>query len=322
MTQAHPDGALLGRTFLADDDLSAAEYLRVLDRAAALKAAHQRGEVQDQLLRGRTIAMLFQKPSTRTRVSFEAGAAHLGAHALYLSASDLQLGRGETIDDTGRVLARYVDLIVARVLRHEDIEALAACGLPTINGLSDRYHPTQALADMLTVREQLGGWKGHTLAYVGVANNMSNSLQLAGALLGLNVRVVCPVGRQPEPEIVARARALAAASGAVVEVVHEPTAGVRGTDIVYTDVWRSMGDQGGLALTDLEPYRVTEGLMDYTAPETKFMHCLPMLRGQEVAAAVADGPESIIFDQAENRLHVHKALMVELLPNRTDPGIR
>lgn len=316
MTQAETTKVLAGRNFLADDDFSVDEYLRVLDRAAELKAAHRRGEPQDGLLRGKTIAMLFQKPSTRTRVSFEAGAAQLGAHALYLSAGDLQLGRGETVDDTGRVLARYVDLIMARVLRHDDIVALGACGLPAINGLSDRYHPTQALADMLTIREHLGGWHGRTLAYIGVANNMSNSLQLAGALLGLNVRIVCPPGRQPEPDILRRARDLAASSGAEVEVVHEPTAGVRGADVVYTDVWRSMGDPGGLSLTDLEPYRVTEGLMDYTAPETKFMHCLPMLRGQEVAAAVADGPESIIFDQAENRLHVHKALLVELLPSR------
>lgn len=314
MIEAAVPGLLAGRNFLADDDFTVQEYIQVLDRAAELKAAHRRGEPHDHQLRGKTIAMLFQKPSTRTRVSFEAGAAQLGAHALYLSASDLQLGRGETVDDTGRVLARYVDLIMARVVRHDDIVALGACGLPTINGLSDRYHPTQALADMLTIREHLGGWSGRTLAYVGVANNMSNSLQLAGALLGLNVRVVCPPGRRPAEEVLDRARAHAVTSGAAIEVVHDPTAGVRGADVVYTDVWRSMGDPGGLALTDLEPYRVTERLMDCTGPAAKFMHCLPMVRGQEVAAAVADGPESIIFDQAENRLHVHKALLVELLP--------
>lgn len=304
---------LRGRHLLADDDLTREEYTRVLDRAAELKAARRRGESRDELLRGKTVALIFQKPSTRTRVSFEAGTAQLGGQALYLSASDLQLGRGETIEDTGKVLARYVDALMARVTRHEDVEALAGCGLPTINGLSDRFHPTQALADMLTIRERFGGWAGRTLAYVGVANNMSNSLLLAGALLGLNVRVVCPPGRAPQPEFVARAERLAVASGSEVAVLHDPVAGVRGADIVYTDVWRSMGDPGGVSLADLELYRVTDALLDVSHPESVFMHCLPMLRGQEVTASVADGPASIVFDQAENRLHVHKALLVEFM---------
>lgn len=308
---------LWGRSLIADDDLTVDEAQCVIDRAAALKDERRRGEWHDRLLRGKTVAMIFQKPSTRTRVAFEAGVAQLGGQALYLSATDLQLGRGETIEDTGRVLARYVDAIVARVSAHADVVALAGTGAPTINGLSDLLHPTQALADMLTVREHLGGWLGRTLAYVGVANNnMAHSLLLSGALLGLNVRIVCPPGRAPQPELLARAERLAATSGSILSVQHDPQEGVAGADIVYTDVWRSMGDPGGVSLTDLEPYRVTTALMAAARPNALFMHCLPLLRGQEVAAPVADGPRSIIFDQAENRLHLHKALLVEMIGNR------
>lgn len=301
---------LRGRNFVNDDDLTPDEYRAVLELAAELKEQRRRGELHDHLLRGKTVALIFQKPSTRTRVSFEAGVAQLGGHALHLSAGELQLGRGETIEDTGHVLARYVDAVMARVMRHEDVAALATTGLPTINGLSDLLHPTQALADMLTVKEKLGGWRGRTLAYVGVANNMSNSLMIAGGMLGLNVRIVCPPGREPKPDLLERARRHAAASGATIEVNNDPQLGVRGADVVYTDVWRSMGDPGGVSLADLEPYRVTEGLLDCAGPEPLFMHCLPLLRGQEVTADVADGPCSIIFDQTENRLHVQKALLV------------
>ena len=305
--------SLRGRDFLIDDDLGADEARQVLDRAAALKEQRRRGELHDHLLRGKTVALIFQKPSTRTRVAFEAGVAQLGGQALYLSSGDLQLGRGETVEDTGKVLARYVDAIMARVMRHGDVVALAGAGAPVINGLSDLVHPTQGLADMLTVREHLGGWRGRTLAFVGVANNMAHSLLLSGALLGLSVRVVCPPGRAPDPAILARAEGLAAASGATVAVAHDPREGVAGADVVYTDVWRSMGDAGGTSLGDLEPYRVTAALLDAAGPGALFMHCLPLLRGQEVAAEVADGPRSIIFDQAENRLHLHKALLVEQL---------
>lgn len=305
--------ALRGRDFIADDDFAPDEAVAVLNRAAALKEERRRGVLHDTLLRGKTVALIFQKPSTRTRVAFEAGVAQLGGHALYLSSSDLQLGRGETIEDTGRVLARYVDAVMARVGRHEDVVALAGAGVPVINGLSDLLHPTQGLADLLTVREQLGGWHGRTLAYVGVANNMANSLLLSGALLGLSVRIVCPPGRAPRPEMLARAEGLAARSGAAIGVFHDPLGGVVGADVVYTDVWRSMGDAGGRSLADLEPYRVTSALLAAAGPDTLFMHCLPLLRGQEVAAEVADGPRSIIFEQAENRLHLHKALLVEQL---------
>jgi ornithine carbamoyltransferase len=305
--------SLRGRSFLADDDFSPEELLQVLDRAAALKEERRRGILHDQLLRGKTVALIFEKVSLRTRVSFEAGVAQLGGHALFLSVRDLQLGRGETIEDTSNVLARYVDVIMARVMQHETLIALKVGGLPVINGLSDLLHPCQALCDMLTIREKLGGWQGHTLAYVGGANNTSHSLMLSGALLGLNIRIVCPPTRTPNPDILARARRHAAASGATVEVVHDRWLGVRGVEVVYTDVWRNMGDPDTMPVDDLEPYRVTEGLMDAALPDALFMHCLPVLRGQEVTPEVVDGPQSIIFDQTENRLHVQKALLVEQL---------
>lgn len=305
--------SLKGRNFIADDDFTAEELLRVIDRAAVLKDERRRGVLHDHLLRGKTVALIFEKVSLRTRVSFEAGVAQLGGHALFLSTRDLQLGRGETIEDTSNVLARYVDAIMARVMQHDTLLALRVGGLPVINGLSDLLHPCQALCDMLTVREKLGGWRGHTLAFVGGANNMCHSLMLSGALLGLNVRVVCPPTRTPNGAILARARQHAAASGATVEVVHDRWLGVRGADIVYTDVWRNMGDPDTMPVDDLEPYRVTEGLMDAAHPDALFMHCLPVLRGQEVTAEVVDGPQSVVFDQTENRLHVQKALLVEQL---------
>jgi ornithine carbamoyltransferase len=305
--------SLKGRSFIADDDFSTAELLRVLDRAAALKAQRQQGILHDDLLRGKTVALIFEKVSLRTRVSFEAGVAQLGGHALFLSTRDLQLGRGETIEDTSRVLARYVDAIMARVMEHQTLEGLRIGGLPTINGLSDILHPCQALCDMMTVRERFGGWQGRTLAFVGGANNMCHSLMLSGALLGLNVRVVCPPTRMPNADILARAERHAAASGCTVRVEHDTYLGVRGADVIYTDVWRNMGDPDTMPVDDLEPYRVNEGLMDATYPEAVFMHCLPVLRGQEVTTEVVDGPQSIVFDQTENRLHVQKALLVELL---------
>jgi len=300
-------GSLLGRSLIADDDFSGEELRRVLDRAAVLKEERRRGILHDELLRGKTVALIFEKVSLRTRVSFEAGVAQLGGHALFLSTRDLQLGRGETIEDTSNVLARYVDAIMARVMQHETLYGLQVGGLPVINGLSDLLHPCQALCDMLTIREKFGDWHGRTLAFVGGANNMSNSLMLSGALL------VCPPTRLPNADILARAQRHAAASGATVEVIHDTYLGVRGADIIYTDVWRNMGDPETMPVDDLEPYRVTEGLMDATIPEAVFMHCLPVLRGQEVTAEVVDGPQSIIFDQTENRLHVQKALLVEQL---------
>lgn len=307
---------------LTDDDLSPEQAVALIEFAAQLKAQHRAGEPQHHLLRGKTLAMIFQKPSTRTRVAFEAGMAQLGGHALYLSTADLQLGRGETIADTARVLSRYVDAIMARVFRHADVVELAThASVPVINGLSDLAHPTQGLADMLTIKEHLGGWNGRTLAYLGCANNMAHSLALSGTLVGLSVRIGTPPGCRPDPEIVQRAQQIAARTGARIEVLTDPIEAVRGVDVVYTDVWVSMGQTvPDEVLAALEAYRVTPAIMAAAAPHAIFMHCLPMFRGQEVTVEVADGPQSVIFDQAENRLHLHKALLVELLSD-AGPGV-
>ncbi len=307
---------------LTDDDLTPAQATALIDFAAQLKADHYAGKPQHQLLPGKTLAMIFQKPSTRTRVAFEAGMAQLGGHALYLSTNDLQLGRGETIADTARVLSRYVNAIMARVYKHQDVEELAAhATVPVINGLSDLAHPTQGLADMLTIKEHLGGWAGRTLAYLGCANNMAHSLALSGALVGLNVRIACPPHCQPDPGIIARAQAIGQQTGATVAVLHDPWQAVQGVDVVYTDVWVSMGQTlGPEALEALQAYQVTGEIMEAAGPDAIFMHCLPMYRGQEATAEVADGPRSVIFDQAENRLHLHKALLVELLSD-AGPGV-
>jgi len=307
---------------LVDSDLAPEQAIALIDFAAHLKAQHRAGEPQHHLLRGKTLAMIFQKPSTRTRVAFEAGMAQLGGHALYLSTNDLQLGRGETIADTARVLSRYVDGIMARVFRHADVVELAThASVPVINGLSDLVHPTQALADMLTIKEQFGGWGGRTLAYLGCANNMAHSLALSGALVGLSVRIATPPGCRPDPVIIERARTIATRTGGRIEVATDPYEAVRGADIVYTDVWVSMGQTvSDDVLRALENYRVTPEIMASAAPHAVFMHCLPMFRGQEATAEVADGPQSIIFEQAENRLHLHKALLVELLSD-AGPGV-
>jgi ornithine carbamoyltransferase len=302
---------------LTDDDLTPSQAVAIIDRAAQLKAQLKAGEPQNHLLPGKTLAMIFEKPSTRTRVSFEVGMAQMGGHALYLSAHDLQLGRGETIEDTGAVLSRYVDVIMARMFKHTDVTTLAkSASVPVINGLSDLSHPTQGLADMLTIKEQFGGWSGHKLAYVGNKNNMVNSLLLAGALVGLDIAVATPPHNTPDPDIVKRAQAIAGQTGSTIEFFENPYHAIMNADIVYTDVWVSMGqDVDAETLHSLEAYQVDDEMMSGTLPNSVFMHCLPMMRGQEVTAEIADGPQSIIYDQAENRLHVHKALLYELLAN-------
>jgi ornithine carbamoyltransferase len=303
-----------GRSLVDDTDLTPDEIDEVLDTAARLKRMQRRGEPHTYLS-GKTLGMIFQHPSTRTRVSFEAGMAQLGGHALFLGVNDLQLRRGETIADTAQVMSRYVDSIVARVAKHEDIVDLAKYGtVPVINGLSDRCHPCQALADMLTLREQFGGLKGLKLAYLGDGNNVATSLILDGAAMGVSVTVASPAGYQPPRDVVTQASWLAAASGATITVTDDPIAAVRDADAVYTDVHVSMGQVDGAArAVALAPYKVTTELMEAAKPSAIFLHCLPMHRGEEAVAEVADGPQSAIFDQAENRLHVHKAILMHVL---------
>lgn len=299
---------------ITDDDLTPAQAVAIVDRAAQLKAEHHAGQPQHHLLTGKTLAMIFQKPSTRTRVAFEAGMAQLGGHALYLSTNDLQLGRGETIGDTGRVLSRYVDIIMARVYKHDDVVELAnSATVPVINGLSDFAHPTQSLADLLTIKERFGGFSGRKLTYVGNTNNMVHSLLLGGALVGLDVCVATPPHCTTDSAVIERAQAIASLTGSTISFVDDPYDGVKNADAIYTDVWVSMGqDVSPETLAMLQTFQVNAKLLSAAAPDAIFMHCLPMHRGMEVTDEVADGPQSAIFDQAENRLHVHKALLVEL----------
>ena len=300
------------RDFLTIDDLSTDELVSLLDRAAAMKANRK----PSKALAGKTIAMVFEKPSTRTRISFEVGIAELGAHPLPLSSAELQLGRGETIEDTGRVLSRYVHGVVIRTFEQERLERLAdAATIPVINALSDLEHPCQALADLLTIREQKGRLKNVRLTYVGDGNNVAHSLLLAGALAGMDVAVATPPGYEPIPQIAKRAAEIAETTGGSVEVTTDAVAAVTGTDVVYTDVWASMGQEAEAEERRLifAPYQLNPVLFARAADGAMVLHCLPAHRGEEITDEVIDGPHSFVWDQAENRLHTQKAVMEWLL---------
>lgn len=300
------------RHYLSVDDLSTAELPDLLDLAAALKA--DRG-AHAQALAGRSIALIFEKPSTRTRVSFEVGVEQLGAHAVVLSSAELQLGRGETIQDTGRVLSRYVDAIVLRTFEQERLEILSTTAtVPVINALSDFEHPCQALADLLTIREHLGDLRGRVLTYLGDGNNVAHSLLLAGTKAGMAVRVAAPPGFEPIPQVVHRAEEIAAETGGSVELTHDPEGAAIGAHVLSTDVWTSMGqdleaDERALVFPS---YQLGQKLVDLADPDVIVLHCLPAHRGQEITDEVIDGPRSVVWDQAENRLHTQKALLLRL----------
>ncbi len=303
----------MARDFLSVDDLTPAELAALLDLSAEVKASPER--FADRL-RGRSVALIFEKPSTRTRVSFDVGVAELGGHPVALSAAELQLGRGETIEDTGRVLSRYVDAIVLRTFEQERLEVLAgAASVPVVNALSDFEHPCQCLADLLTIRERKGGLAGRTLAYLGDGNNVTHSLLLGGAKAGMRVRVATPPGFEPIPLVVNRAREIAAATGGGVELTNDPVEAARGADVLYTDVWASMGQEAEADERALvfPAYRIDQKAVDLAAPDAIVMHCLPAHRGQEITDEVIDGPRSVVWDQAENRLHTQKALLLWLL---------
>ena len=296
-------------------DVTKAELESWFELAAKLKAEQKAGKAHP-LLAGKSLAMIFQKPSTRTRVSFEVAMRQLGGGALCLSGSELQLGRGETIADTAKVLSRYVDGIMARVYAHSDIVTLARnATVPVINGLSDYSHPCQAVADYLTILEHKGRLAGLALAYVGDGNNVTHSLLFGGAKLGVSVTVVCPKGYEPQKAVVDRAAADGRASGARI-VVTDDLAAVKGADVVYTDVWASMGQEKEheARVRLFQPYQVNARLMARTGKDdTLFMHCLPAHRGEEVTDEVVDGARSVVLDEAENRLHAQKAILVSLL---------
>ena len=301
------------RHFLADDDLTAAEQAAVLDLADALRADPFK---ISPLAGPHSVALLFDKPTLRTQTSFSAGVAELGGYPMVVDARLARIGEREPIADVARVLGRQCAAIVWRTSGQERIEEMAAhAGVPVINALTDRYHPCQALADLMTVREHRGRLAGLTFAYVGDgANNVAHSYLLAGALAGLHLRVGAPAGFQPDPEVLARAETLAAASGGSVLVTESATEAVAGADVVATDTWVSMGteDDGRDRSTPFAPYSVTADLLA-GAPEAIVMHCLPAHRGAEIAADVLDGPRAVIWDEAENRRHVQKALLAFLL---------
>lgn len=307
--------ALKGKDVLRIDEFSAAELEALLQSAIELKQWQKSGK-EYQPLKGKTLGMIFDKSSTRTRVSFEVGMYQLGGTALFLSGKELQLGRGEPICDTAQVLSRYLDAIMIRTFSHADVEELARyADIPIINGLTDLFHPCQALADLQTILEHKGTLRGVKLAYVGDGNNVANSLVLAAALLGVDIRVATPPGYELSDSIRQSVESYAAVSGSRLLFTHDPVQAVTGADVVYTDVWTSMGfeaenEQRVKAFAD---YQVNEQLVRHADPAYLFMHCLPAHRGEEVAAGVIDGPNSVVFDQAENRLHAQKAILSAVL---------
>jgi ornithine carbamoyltransferase len=305
------------RHYLSVADLTRDETLQLLDRARKLKAKWRKGGMPSKKLRGATLAGIYEKPSLRTRTTFEAGMTQLGGHAIYLGPADIRLGEREPVEDAARNLSRWVQIITVRTSAHSTVAGLAASSsVPVINALSDREHPCQALADFLTLQEHFGTIEGRKIAYIGDGNNVAHSLLLMGALLGTSVTVAAPSGYAPRPDIVQQAQSLAAQSGASITVTPEPRLAVAKADVVYTDVWASMGQESEQEerAAVFTSYQVTEDLMAASGkPETIFMHCLPAHRGEEVAAEVLDGPQSTVFDQAENRLHAQKALILFLL---------
>ena len=302
---------LKGRDFVRVNDWDADELIGVLDLADRLKA-RQRERVEHRHLEGRSLGMIFQKPSTRTRVSFEVGMFQLGGTALYLAAGDLQLGRGETIEDTGTVLSRYLDGIMIRTFAQADVDALAtAADIPVINGLTDDFHPCQALADVMTIRERLGGFDGVRVAYFGDGNNVCHSLMVACAKLGMQFVAATPEGYEPNDEVVGWARAAVNVSGGSVELTNDPRAGAEGADVLYTDVWTSMGqdEERERRLADLAGFGIDDALLQLGSERVIVLHCLPAHYGEEITKEVLYEPRSAVWDQAENRLHAQKALM-------------
>jgi ornithine carbamoyltransferase len=300
------------RDFLSVESLGIDELHALLDRAAKLKADRRPSDV----LAGRSIGMIFEKPSTRTRVSFEVAITELGAHAVVLNASELQLGRGETVEDTARVLSRYLHALVVRTFEQDRLERLARwADIPIVNALSDLMHPCQALADLQTVQERLGKLDGSSLAYVGDGNNVAHSLLTACAMVGMNISVATPPGYEPISQIVKTAEGIASATGARIEVTTDATAAVGGADVIYTDVWASMGQEREAEERKLifAPYQVNAALVARAKPGAIVLHCLPAHRGEEITDDVIEGSQSVVWDQAENRLHSQKALLEWLL---------
>ena len=300
-----------GKDLISIHDLSREEVEQILETSQILKMKQKLGEIYHPL-KGKTLGMIFQKSSTRTRVSFEVGMWQLGGYALFLSANDLQLNRGETIADTARNLSRYLDGIMIRTFSHQDVVDLAEySSVPVINGLTDLLHPCQVLADLFTIKEKKQNLKGLKLVYIGDGNNMAHSLMFGGAKMGMHVVICSPSGFEPDPEITRLSRVDASKSGATINIEDDPVEAVKTADIIYTDVWASMGmeEEHEERLKSFANYQLNSELLEKGKEDVIVMHCLPAHRGEEITDEVVDGPHSIVFDQAENRLHVQKAIM-------------
>jgi ornithine carbamoyltransferase len=306
---------LRGKSIDSLSHLTREEIEEILKTSESLKFQLLRGK-EHHLLKGKTLAMIFEKPSTRTRVSFEVGIWQLGGYALYLSAADLQLGRGETVADTAQTLSRYVNGIMARVFAHQTIlDLVKYSGVPVINGLSDFTHPCQGLADLFTIYEKKGRLSGLKLAYVGDGNNVAHSLLYGCSKVGMNITLACPKGYEPDQKVVSKAKEEGKINGCIVKATKDPKEAVRDADIIYTDVWTSMGKEKehDKRVKIFKPYQVNTKLVKEAKEDYLFMHCLPAHRGEEVTDEVADSKNSIIFDQVENRLHTQKALMALIM---------
>jgi ornithine carbamoyltransferase len=308
--------ALKRKDLLTIADFSQDEIYYVLSKAMELKRLQKLSEPH-KYLEGKTVGLIFQKPSTRTRVSFEVAIAHLGGHPLYLNADDLQLGRGESVEDTGRVLSRYVDAIVIRTFAQTEVENLArAADVPVINGLTDEHHPCQILADLMTILETKDRLSGLKLAYLGDGNNIANSLLLGTVKVGMSISIASPKGYEPKQPIVQMAtNFIKNPKMCKLEISNDPAQALASADVVYTDVWTSMGqeEEREQKLPVFKPFQVNAKILSYAKPDAILMHCLPAHRGEEITDEVLDGPQSVVFNQAENRLHVQKSLLALLI---------
>lgn len=306
---------LLHKDLISIHDLTVGEVATILDVAKKLKKKQKNGEPH-QYLKGKTLGMIFSKASTRTRVSFEVGFYQLGGHPIYLADSATQLGRGEPVRDTARVLSRFVDGIMIRTFSHESVKELAQYAtVPVINGLTDLLHPCQALTDMLTIQEKLKVLKGRKLVYVGDGNNMAHSLMFACAKVGMNMVCASPKGYQPDPVVLAQAQEDAKETGCTITVEENIMKAAKGADVLYTDVWTSMGEEAEreIRMEALHDYQINDELLAVARPHCLVLHCLPAHRGEEITESVLEGPHSVVFDEAENRLHVQKAIMALLM---------
>ena len=313
--QLKPVESLKGKDLLTLLDYTSEEVKGLIAFATQLKTLTKAGKCP-RLLDGKTLGMIFEKSSTRTRVSFEVGMQQLGGYGMYMNARDMQIGRGEPISDTGQVLSGYLDGIMIRANSHEMVEELAKySSIPVINGLTDLDHPCQALADLETIAENKGELKGLKLAYVGDGNNVAHALVIAAAHVGMDVAVATPVGYECDPQIIGKAKEIAKANGSTVFETTDPVAAVENADAVYADVWTSMGqeEETEKRLKDFAGYQINDELVAHAKPDYMFLHCLPAHREEEVSTSVIDGPNSYIFEQAENRLHAQKAVLVSLL---------